>query len=96
LQGLQGLLVHGERFGELALLPVDLLVQALHVLDQGLHVLRPPEASEVSHTVHLGAHPLYTLPIEDAELVPLLGDLCDLGPEPLIDEVGLVLLPSTG
>ena len=47
LQGLQGLLVHGERFGELALLPVDLLVQALHVLDQGLHVLRPPEASEI-------------------------------------------------
>ena len=82
------MLVHGERLGELALLPVDLLVQALHVLDQGLHLLRPaaaPEASEVSHTVHLGAHPLYTLPVEDAELVPLLGDLGDLGSEPLID-----------
>ena len=89
--------MHGERLGELALLPVDLLVQALHMLDQGLQVLRPaPEAREVPQSVHLGAHPLYTLPVEDAELVPLLGDLGDLGPEPLIDEVGLVLLPSTG
>lgn len=87
LKGLQGLLVHGERLGELALLPVDLLVQALHVLDQGLHLVRPaaPKASEVPHSVHLGAHPLYTLPVEDAELVPLLSDLGDLGSEALID-----------
>jgi hypothetical protein len=34
LEGLKGLLVHGERLGELALLPIDLLVQALNVLDQ--------------------------------------------------------------
>jgi hypothetical protein len=34
LEGLKGLLVEGERLGKLALLPIDLLVQALHVQDQ--------------------------------------------------------------
>ena len=72
LEGLKGLLVQGERLGELALLPIDLLVQTLHVQDQCLHLVRPgPKASEVSHSVHLGAHPLYALPIENAELIPL-------------------------
>ena len=57
------------------------------MLDQGLHLVRPAatEVSEVSHSIHLGAHPLYALPVDNAELVPLLGDLGDLGSESLID-----------
>ena len=55
-----------------------------------------PKGSELSHSVHLGAHPLYALPIEDAELIPLLSDLGDLSFESLIYDVGFILLPSTG